>query len=327
MEYRCVICNSIIKDSAVQRNLKRGRPIKYCSIKCSANDPELKERRKQTVLKKYGCTSVLQNKEVMAKKIQTSIDRYGEDYAIKVRAKGSKTNLERYGTTNPINISENRTSNYRSHFYESFKQLLKDRCIELLDDYQTYLTAKVFHYKCMNCGKVWESEFHDAYHMKQCSCCKNVIEAQVLNYIKSIVDADVEFQQNVRNLIGRKYEIDIYIPSLKAGFEVDGTYYHSEIRRGKTCQQTKSLLCFNHNISLMHVYEYFWNNDRYNVKAKIKQFIEDVTNHNTKPNLDLDCFVAPDCKFELVNITEPQPIVEVGKDIVYNSGTVILKEK
>lgn len=323
MEYRCIICNSIIKDSLVQRNLKQGKPVKYCS----ANDPELKERRKQTVLKKYGCTSVLQNKEVMAKKIQTSIDRYGEDYAIKVRAKGSETNLERYGTTNPCN-EEKRLPKYRSHFYESFKKLLKDRCIELLDDYQTYLNTKVFHYKCMICGKTWESEFHDAYHMKRCSCCKNVIEAQVLYYIKSVVSDNIEIQQNVRKLIGGKYEIDIYIPSLKAGFEVDGTYYHSERSRGKNCQQTKSLLCLNHNISLMHVYEYQCSIDKDNIKVKIKQFIEDVTNHNTKLTLDLDCFVCPDInQYQIDTITEPQPIVEVRKDIVYNSGTVILKEK
>lgn len=328
MTYKCIICGNDISDSIIKRNLRQHRPIRYCCKKCSANDPELQQRRKQTNLIKYGSEFVLQNKQILKKKVDTTIERYGDDYGKVIRQKGSITNLRKYGSTTKFNDGSS-SAKYRSKHYDSFKQMIYDnQCIELLDDYQTYITTSIFHYRCINCNKQWESSNHDGYHMKCCSCCKNNLEAQILHYIKTILP-NVEIKQNVKGLLtNKRCEIDIYIPSLNIGFEIDGNYWHSEHKRDKQCQQNKSLQCLKCNIGLFHVYESQWNSNRDNVQTQIKQFISNnQSNDQITFTLNLDCFKIDDInQYDIVSIGDPKPVVETDNP-VYNSGTVTLRRK
>ena len=73
---------------------------KYCSGKCSANDPINKEKTKQTNLEKYGTTCSLQNKEVKEKSTETKLKRYGTEHVLQnkeIRNKVKETNLKKYG--------------------------------------------------------------------------------------------------------------------------------------------------------------------------------------------------------------------------------------
>lgn len=65
---------------------------KYCSLKCSSNSKEIKEKKKETNLEKYGVEHPSQNEEVKEKMKQTMIDRYGvenylqtEEHKLKMR--------------------------------------------------------------------------------------------------------------------------------------------------------------------------------------------------------------------------------------------------
>lgn len=81
----------------------------YCSSKCSRADPEASEKRKQTLLKKYGVENISQIKEVKEKKKVTLLENYGVDNPQKAREiqeKTKQTNIAKYGVSSPAKSQE-----------------------------------------------------------------------------------------------------------------------------------------------------------------------------------------------------------------------------
>ena len=85
------------------------------------------------------------------------------------------------------------------------------------------------------------------------------------NYIGEIICND-------RKTIG-PYEIDIYIPKLNLGIEMNGNFYHSfnkpETPEEKNKHYHKHRLCIKHGIKLLQFTDYEWNNKRDIVKSMI----------------------------------------------------------
>ena len=76
----------------------------FCSNKCSANNPDWKEKRNKTCIERYGDITPLTNDEVKNKIKQTNIERYGVENVMKnnnIKTQAQTTNLERYGVENP----------------------------------------------------------------------------------------------------------------------------------------------------------------------------------------------------------------------------------
>jgi len=72
----------------------------YCSPKCSANDPVVRKKTKQTMLERYGADNPMRSEEIKNKIRQTCFKKYGAFVATKnknVKEKIKQTNLERYG--------------------------------------------------------------------------------------------------------------------------------------------------------------------------------------------------------------------------------------
>jgi very-short-patch-repair endonuclease len=72
----------------------------YCSLKCSASSPEVRENYKKTCLIRFGEETPARNKEIQEKKKETCKKKYGEEYAFQseeVKEKIRETNNERYG--------------------------------------------------------------------------------------------------------------------------------------------------------------------------------------------------------------------------------------
>lgn len=84
-------CQSKIK----QTNLERHGQERYTNP----------EKRKQTVLKKYGVDNASKTKAVKQKIEQTKLDRYGDKH-YNNREQGTQTMLERYGVTAPMKSKE-----------------------------------------------------------------------------------------------------------------------------------------------------------------------------------------------------------------------------
>ena len=87
-----------------------------------------------------------------------------------------------------------------------------------------------------------------------------------------------EFIKNIcnQNIISNywdkdiKKEIDVYIPSLKLGFEYNGNYWHSSLYKKDNEHQEKSILAKEKGIDLIHVFEYELNNKKDILESLIK---------------------------------------------------------
>lgn len=96
------------------------------------------------------------------------------------------------------------------------------------------------------------------------------LESEIFNFIQENYKGIIE--RNNRTLIQNK-EIDILLPDLKLGIEVNGNYWHMEKIVGKKYHLNKLKLCEG-KIKLIQIFEHEWNDKQEIVKSRIKSLIE-----------------------------------------------------
>ena len=67
------------------------------------------------------------------------------------------------------------------------------------------------------------------------------------------------------------FEIDLYMPDKSVGIEFNGSYWHSELqgKKDSTYHTSKTALCKEQNIQLIHIWEHDWNIAQALVKSRI----------------------------------------------------------
>lgn len=72
-----------------------------------------------------------------------------------------------------------------------------------------------------------------------------------------ITNQGIKTIANKRGLISddKRLEIDVYVPSLKIGFEVNGIYWHSSVHKDKNYHKRKTDLAKNSGIRVVHLFE------------------------------------------------------------------------
>ena len=98
----CPVCGKELSFNQIIDNRR------FCSRKCSASSKELKEKRKQTNLKRYGTESVFQSDNFKEKTKQTCEEKYGVEYASQAKAvkeKKKETCLKKYGVNYSLQSS------------------------------------------------------------------------------------------------------------------------------------------------------------------------------------------------------------------------------
>ena len=88
-------------------------------------------------------------------------------------------------------------------------------------------------------------------------------EKELANYIKSL---GFDIIKNDRVQI-KPYEIDVYVPAKKIGFEFNGLYYH---KGNKNKHKEKMNMCLDNNISLIQIFEDEWAFKNNIIKSMIK---------------------------------------------------------
>lgn len=104
-----------VKEKVKQTNLKR------YGVENPLSSPKIRTKIKETCLKKYGVEFATQSKEMQSKSRQTCIERYGVDIAAKsegVQNRIKQTCIERYGVDNIFKSTE---------FRKYVKDLMQDR--------------------------------------------------------------------------------------------------------------------------------------------------------------------------------------------------------
>jgi hypothetical protein len=99
---------------------------KYCSSKCSSGQKEVKDKRKNTVLKKYGVDSPAKEKSILDKMKRTNTIKYGCNFPLqneKIKNKMRETNINRYGnmfsTSNPLVLQKIKKTNLEKYGFEN----------------------------------------------------------------------------------------------------------------------------------------------------------------------------------------------------------------
>ena len=90
---KCKTCGNILKID----NASEGK--KFCSLKCSFKDPEIKRQKKETNLKRRGVEYPAQCKSVREKFKKTMLEKYGAEYTFQskeLKNKCQNTMIKKY---------------------------------------------------------------------------------------------------------------------------------------------------------------------------------------------------------------------------------------
>lgn len=202
---------------------------------------EIKEKVKQTNLKKFGNTCSLQAKTIKEKSLNT------------IRLKANNPNL--------INISQRNISPEILQLMHD-KEALKDYIIQNNISSPTELAHKL---NLSNAGCIKIIHKFDLDYLKTYS--QSSPEKELRDYIQQYFITEC----NTKKYLNHKYEIDIYIPEKKIGIEFNGNWWHSEKKVSKNYHIMKSKLAENDGIFLYHVFEYEW-------QTKKEQIINQLNN-------------------------------------------------
>lgn len=112
-------------------------------------------------------------------------------------------------------------------------------------------------------------------HLAGCGCKKcgalfSTYETEVGDYVKSL-GFDVEM--NNRNILNDGLEIDVYIPEKKIGIEIDGLYWHSEVKKENNYHISKTENSLSKGIRLIHIFEDEWIYKKEICKSRINSYL------------------------------------------------------
>jgi len=100
---------------------------------------------------------------------------------------------------------------------------------------------------------------------------ESVIEKQICEYLDTL---GIQYVRSDRTILAPK-EIDIYIPGIKLAIEVDGIYWHTELRgKDKHYHINKTEACIEQGIRLIHIFSNEWINKQDIVKSRLSSFLQ-----------------------------------------------------
>lgn len=124
------------------------------------------------------------------------------------------------------------------------------------------------------CGTIYEvkpNDFQQGYRCPKCSSSKHTskVEDEIYNFIKEYYNDEV-----IRNYRYDNKEIDIYLPSLNIGFEINGFYWHCSKFKDKNYHLDKLNFFKEIGISIYSIEDLIWISKKDIVKSKILYLIK-----------------------------------------------------
>lgn len=223
--------------------------------------PEYLEKRAATCLKIYDAPSPMQNERVKAKQKATNQQNYNMDGHPHTRSDYMKMMIDPSKVDNYLSFKHDPKSYLSNHYTckPTVAQLEQDLGVTNTPIYNILIQ-------------------HDCREMIQTSYSN--LENEVFEYIQSIT-SNVSIERNNRTAI-RPYELDIYIPQFRVGFECNPVYTHNSSSvdlwgskpKAIDYHQMKSILAKSANIFLFHIFGYAWNLKNNIVKSIISDSID-----------------------------------------------------
>lgn len=243
------------------------------------------KKSKDTRLRKYG-TENYNNKE---KNKNTKKTRYGDEY-YNNRPKAKATSMNNYGVSNYNKLPERRRVLSKlqiSKRNERIQAYCKKNNLEWMDKSRpsTYLDSKgikrqeYFTFSCNECDNSFEASISNG-AIPVCPNCnpktRSKVQNEIAEFIREFYNGKVETDQ-------RKYiapqELDIILPAMNLAIELDGVYYHTEVKGGKdkTYHLNKTLKANEEGLDVIHIFDNEWNYKQDIVKSILKNRIQGPT--------------------------------------------------
>ena len=225
----CAQSSDEIKQKVKQTCLKKYGVDSYNKTK------ECKEKVKQTCLKKYGVEYSWQSNECKEKIRQTCLERYGVDNSLKsekIRNKGKQTCLERYGVDNPAKLEKNKEKVKQTcleryggiaPIYDSnIKNKIKQTCLEKygVDNYGKSLKHKINMSTIMSSNEIQEHRYDVMTKNHSFNTSKE--EDEVYEFLSQYIDVTRQFNISSRY----PFNCDFYIEDLDMFIECNFHWTH-----------------------------------------------------------------------------------------------------
>jgi hypothetical protein len=222
-------------------------------------DPEVKNKFKESLIKKYGVDNIFK------------LEKY--------RQIRENTFKEKYGVSNPLQspeVKEKRKQNYilkynrenNNQYHES------DESYEILNDIDELIKlnlTQISNKLGVSKGKIRNSFIENNIDIIRHGN-KSSFQDEIIEFLQNI--GVINIIKNDKNIIGK--ELDIYLPDHNLAIECNGTFFHCEKYGNKKSDYhiTKTKLCEDKNIRLIHIFQHRWESD----KNKIKSILKSATN-------------------------------------------------
>lgn len=232
----------------------------------------IKEKSKSTLIKNWSVDNPSKSNDILKKRIESfknNINSYKENY--------EKTSLEKYGVKHPW-MNKDIHKKTIDRFYDSYRNRINnliDDKFKFIDFEKNISTNLIF--LCKDCNTTFKILTYQFYwrinnNHSICTNCNPITDSSSLSendlydFIKDNYKGEII--RNDRKTIS-PYEIDIYLPDLKIGFEFNGVFWHSDKFKDSSYHLSKYNCSIKNNIKLYTIWE-----DDWNIKKEIcKSFI------------------------------------------------------
>jgi len=282
-EYNILFKNDSLKYFICKKCKRKNTVQKKYGVDNVFQSKVVKEKSKNTIKEKYNVDNISQNNNIKEKKINTFIEKYGVNWGLSsdiIKEKSKNTIKEKYNVDNISQLQKIKDQKKITCFnnygvsiisqHKNFKQNLNSIILKKLQkkyDNLLNIIGDNFIFYCDKCDKDFEinkKAFYTRYllNVELCTICNPIgsnhisgLEENLYNFIKD--NYNNEIIRSNKNIIN-PYEIDIYLPDLKIGFEFNGLFWHNENNVHKKYHLNKTELCEQQGIQLIHIYEDDW---------------------------------------------------------------------
>lgn len=247
--------SSFIKEKIISTNVE----------KYGGNSPmssqKIIEKSKKTLLKNWGVENPSNNSEILSKRVTSfkkNIYQYKESYR--------ETSMKKYGVIHPWMNKEvhNKTIEF---FYKDYK----DRIINKISDdflfkgFEKGVSTNLsfFCKKCNQDFNILTYQFYYRINNGNSICTKcfpisensSIDQTELFDFISENYKGEII--KNTKSIIN-PFEIDIYLPDLKIGFEFNGVFWHSDKFKSNDYHLKKYNSSIDNNIKLYTIWEDDW---------------------------------------------------------------------
>ena len=288
----CLNCNNKVKFKKFYIGY-----AKYCSKKCAAThthqNTDIKEKRIKAL---SDSNSNIDIRNEMTRNMKISKSLFTDTQKFNIQEKRRNTTLVKYGVDNiskqtgikDIIKSKSKITLKSTQTAKSIKSIEKSK-YEFIS-----MDNEEFEIKCPICQKIFKIKKYLFNRRKKldntiCILCNKIggksdFENKVYNFIQENYNDTIINGYNKY----KKYQIDIYLPELRLGFECNGLYWHSELYRDKNYHINKFNFFKENDISIYNIWEDDWIYKKEIIKDNILKIIS-VFNHTITAT---DCIIT-----------------------------------